>query len=127
MSEPWVLTDWDDTLDVNDVMDGDTYVKTQLRDHYVFSRTKILTATEVSAWASAVGTSSGTISAQLGDVSFFRSMSAGAYICVKDRVGPYEHPAAFGRQDQTWEYYSAWRDAPEDWGGTPEFGAPPEE
>jgi len=119
MSEPWVLDDWDDTLDTDDVYEGDTFVKTQLRDHYVFSRHRLLTAQQVAMWSSSVGNESGTISAVLGNVSFLRTMTSGGYICVKNRVGPYEHPAAFGIETQTWEYYSEWRDAPDSWGGTP--------
>ncbi len=115
MSEPWVLDDWDDTLDVNDVVDGEEVVRIEIRDHYVFARSRLLTATEVGLWSSVVGTEAGTVSAQLGGVSFSRTMTSGGYVCVKNKVGPYEHPAAFGRETQVWEYYSKWRDAPSGW------------
>lgn len=115
MSEPWVLDDWDDTLDVNDVVEGDTVVRIEIRDHYVFARSRLLTATEVFAWESKVGTELHTIAAQLGDVSFLRTMTSAAYVCTKNKVSPYEHPAAFGKEHQVWEYYSEWRDAPSGW------------
>ena len=121
MSEPWVLDDWDDTLDVNDVVEGEEVVKIQIRDHYVFARSRLLTAVEVGLWGSQVGNESGTISARLGGTSFSRTMTSGAYICVKNKVEPYDHPAAFGRERQIWEYYSKWRDAPSGW--MPEGGA----
>jgi hypothetical protein len=125
MSEPWMLEDWDDTLDTNDIFEDKVFVKTQFRHHYVFSRSKLVTASEVSAWASSIGRESATVSARLGDVEFSRTMvSTGKYICVRDKCGPYQHPAAFGRQEQTWEYYSAWEDAPEGWGGDAPEGEP---
>lgn len=116
--DEWILEDFNDALDVSD-MDG----AIQIRDHFVVSRHKKISAATYSGPRSDVGTTSASLQFYVGSILQQKSLpvgvnSKGRWICVADGESPEQpgSPGEYKYRRQTWEYYSAWRDPPDGWG-----------
>lgn len=115
MSEQWKLDKLDTTPDVNDVYEGDQYVKTQVRKHYLFERHKLINSEGLS-FTSAALTTTANMSAYIGSAEINMVVFGEAkWICTYDGVVPQDDVRVFAHRRQVWEYYGKWEDAPDGW------------
>jgi len=109
---PWMLDDWVDVLDVSE----DEFGEIQVRDHWTLTRHKKQKAQ--ATFRSDVGDAVKMIRFNVGNVSCGKlNTGAGSYLITSDGISP-EQPGTPGDyvfRRQSMEYFSAWRDAPEEW------------
>jgi hypothetical protein len=125
----WQLDDLKDSLDVREVYDDSfsppKVTGVQVRDHWVLARHRKLHASQ--GFASAKGTMSANLDYYVGShkktkmikIRFDGSVANAGdqYLCIEHGFSP-EQPGTPGEyviERQTWEFYSAWRDAPAAW------------
>jgi hypothetical protein len=114
--EPWVWQDIDDQIDVGTKTGDDGAEILQYRQHIVLSATRLLTASEVSAWATKIGDVATSFNANIGDAVVNKTTSTGKFICIKHRIAPDKKPARFATEEIVYEMYTKWIDVPAGWG-----------